>query len=158
KVDGLWENRRNRREAEAVLDVLYQQLKQHGTMRSFGVITFNNTQKDENQNQLDKHMAEPEFGELFSKALNPESCDRDVAIFVQNIENVQGDERDIILFSIGYGPSEPGGRVRSSFGSLNKEGGDNRLNVAVSRAKERIIVVSSIEPGDLNVSTAKNRG
>ena len=158
KVDGLWENRRNRREAEAVLDVLYEQLKQHGTTRSFGVITFNNTQKDEIQNQLDKRMAEPEFGELFSRALNPESGDRDAALFVKNIENVQGDERDIILFSIGYGPSEPGGRVRSSFGSLNKEGGDNRLNVAVSRAKERIIVVSSIEPGDLNVATAKNRG
>jgi very-short-patch-repair endonuclease len=76
---------------------------------------------------------------------------------VKNIENVQGDERDIILFSITYAKNEEG-KVVNRFGDLNKKGGENRLNVAVSRAKEAIIVVSSIEPDELNVTNTANIG
>jgi very-short-patch-repair endonuclease len=94
---------------------------------------------------------------LVEAAKNPASGDMEDSLFVKNIENVQGDQRDIIVFSIGYGPDSTG-RVRANFGALNREGGDNRLNVAVSRSKERIIVISSVDPADLSVANAKNRG
>jgi hypothetical protein len=81
----------------------------------------------------------------------------DTGIFIKNLENVQGDERDIIIFSIGYAPNEMG-KLYTNFGSLSTEGGENRLNVAITRAKTKIIVVTSIEPEDLRVDTAKNQG
>jgi hypothetical protein len=67
--------------------------------------------------------------------------------FVKNLENVQGDERDIIIFSIGYGRDE-GGRFTLNFGPLNKIGGHRRLNVAITRARRRVEVVSSIKASD----------
>lgn len=83
--------------------------------------------------------------------------DLDERIFVKNIENVQGDERDVIIFSIGYAKNKKG-RVYNRFGTLGQQGGENRLNVAVTRAKEGTYVVSSIEPYELNVSGTKNDG
>ena len=80
-----------------------------------------------------------------------------ISFFVKNIETVQGDERDIIIFCIGYARNEKG-RVAINFGWLNQEGGENRLNVAISRAKEKIYVITSIEPEDLVVDTTKNDG
>jgi very-short-patch-repair endonuclease len=80
--------------------------------------------------------------------------------FVKNIENVQGDERDIIIFSIGYAkdPGNPEGEVSMRFGTLNQEGGENRLNVAVTRARKEIIIVCSIDPDKLNIEKTKNEG
>jgi hypothetical protein len=78
-------------------------------------------------------------------------------MFIKNLENVQGDERDIIIFSIGYAENSDG-KVYTSFGSLSAEGGENRLNVAITRAKSKIIVVTSIEPEDLKVDSSKNIG
>ena len=83
--------------------------------------------------------------------------DFDERIFVKNIENVQGDERDIIIFSVAYAKNKEG-RVYSRFGTLGQQGGENRLNVAVTRAKEEIHLVSSIEPYELNVTNAKHDG
>jgi superfamily I DNA and/or RNA helicase len=77
--------------------------------------------------------------------------------FVKNIENVQGDERDIIIFSIGYAPDAKGKMVMQ-FGSLNGQGGENRLNVAVTRAREKIYIISSILPNQLRVEEAQNEG
>lgn len=158
KIDGIWDKRRNTKEALAVCELLFELLKASGDKKTIGVITFNNTQQSEVLDQIDKRKGEdPEFGMLISRAQNPENGNKDAALFVKNIENVQGDERDIIIFSVGYAP-DPTGRVYSRFGTLNKDGGDNRLNVAVSRAKERIYVLSSIEPDQLSVSTSRNRG
>jgi hypothetical protein len=81
----------------------------------------------------------------------------DTGLFIKNLENVQGDERDIIIFSIGYAPNEVG-KIYTNFGSLSGEGGENRLNVAITRAKNKIIVVTSIEPEDLKVEASKNAG
>jgi hypothetical protein len=78
-------------------------------------------------------------------------------LFVKNIENVQGDERDIIIFSIGYAPGKKG-KMKHHFGSLNVRGGENRLNVAVTRAREQIYVISSILPHQLSVENTKNEG
>jgi very-short-patch-repair endonuclease len=70
----------------------------------------------------------------------------DEPLFVKNLENVQGDERDEIILSIGYGPREPGGPVPLRFGPINQEGGERRLNVAVTRARYRTTVVCSFRP------------
>ena len=80
-----------------------------------------------------------------------------ISFFVKNIESVQGDERDIIIFCIGYAKNEKG-RVAINFGWLNQDGGENRLNVAISRAKQKIYVVTSIEPEELIVDYTKNDG
>lgn len=71
--------------------------------------------------------------------------DAEEPIFIKNLENVQGDERDIILFSVGYGPDKRG-KVSMNFGPLNNQGGERRLNVAVSRARYEMIVFSTLQP------------
>ena len=78
-------------------------------------------------------------------------------IFIKNLENVQGDERDIILFSIGYGPDKDG-KVSMNFGPLNNNGGEKRLNVAVSRARREMIVYSSLKASHIDLKRTKARG
>ncbi|HEU5291756.1 MAG TPA: AAA domain-containing protein, partial [Cyclobacteriaceae bacterium] len=73
------------------------------------------------------------------------------------IENVQGDEKDIIIFSVGYAPDK-NGKMNMQFGSLNVAGGENRLNVAITRAREKIIIVSSILPEELKLQGIRNEG
>ena len=80
------------------------------------------------------------------------------SLFVKNLENVQGDERDIIIFSVGYAKNDYD-KVVAQFGPLSNEGGENRLNVAITRAKKKIYVVTSIEPEELDrAETTKNNG
>src|SRR5690606_35908124 len=82
---------------------------------------------------------------------------RDERFFVKNLERVQGDERDAIILSIGYGKGTDG-RMLYRFGPLNQEGGERRLNVAVSRAKSRMTLVSSFTSGDLDPNKLRSRG
>jgi hypothetical protein len=79
-------------------------------------------------------------------------------LFVKNIENVQGDEKDIIIFSVGYAPDKAKKKMNMQFGSLNMVGGENRLNVAVTRAREKIILICSIQPEQLRIDDVKNEG
>jgi hypothetical protein len=80
-------------------------------------------------------------------------------VFVKNVENVQGDERDVILLSIGYGPRSAGGRLDSlNFGPVSKEGGERRLNVLFTRARYRCEVFVSFDSGDIDLSRATNKG
>src|SRR5204862_395066 len=96
--------------------------------RSLGVITFNATQEAAVADELDLlRLERPEFEDLFA-------ADRLENVFVKNLESVQGDERDVILFSVGYG-FDRSGKFTMNFGPLNKEGGFRRLNVAVTRAR-----------------------
>jgi hypothetical protein len=107
---------------------------------------------------IDKEAArDPEFRSYILKESNRKENGEDISLFVKNLENVQGDERDIIIFSIGYAPNESG-RLYTNFGSLSAEGGENRLNVAITRAKSKIIVVTSIEPEELKIESAKHLG
>jgi hypothetical protein len=139
KVEGIWEDKTNRAEAETVVQIIREQLVQHPD-KSIGVITFNI-----HQQQLIMDMLEQ------SDIVLPES------LFVKNIENVQGDERDCIIFSVGYAPTASG-RMQLNFGSLSQVKGENRLNVAVTRARERIVVVCSIYPQQLQVESTANEG
>ncbi|MFL5729565.1 MAG: DEAD/DEAH box helicase, partial [Cytophagaceae bacterium] len=143
KVNGTWENNSNRTEAAEVVS-LVSRLQKEQPDKSIGVVTFNFRQQNLIQDMLEEKAAS-------GKTEIPQS------LFVKNIESVQGDERDIIIFSIGYAPDKRG-RIAAQFGSLNMVKGENRLNVAVSRAKEKIYVVSSIFPAQLEVEGTKNEG
>ncbi|MEM5018413.1 AAA domain-containing protein [Metabacillus indicus] len=154
KANGRWLNQSNEIEALEVAAQLKHLLQQHSD-KTVGIITFNAKQQSKVLDVIDQVAAEDEeFRTLYNELMSRELDER---LFVKNIENVQGDERDIIIFSIGYAKNEEG-KVYNRFGTLNQRGGENRLNVAVTRAKEGIIVVSSIEPEDLNVANSTERG
>ncbi|AKD57735.1 AAA domain-containing protein [Spirosoma radiotolerans] len=147
-VKGTWQQNTNPAEATAVLQLL-DQLVTEMPGRSVGIVTFNFPQQQLIQDMLDSN---PD-GLL---ATPPEKWTA-LQLFVKNIENVQGDERDIIIFSIGYAPDERG-RLSMQFGSLNAKGGENRLNVAVTRARERVYVVTSLWPDQLAIADTANEG
>jgi len=143
--------RSNKTEAQAVvggvLDLLEQQLVS-GEFRSIGIVAFSKVQSSLIEDLLIDALAKhPQLEALANQGDEP--------IFVKNLENVQGDERDIILFSIGYGPDKSG-RVSMNFGPLNQQGGERRLNVAVSRARYAMTVYSSLPSSmiDLERTTA----
>ncbi|MDQ0160022.1 AAA domain-containing protein [Alkalibacillus salilacus] len=154
KSQGQWINQRNNTEAEDTVKLLKDLLiKDHN--KSIGIITFNKKQQETIENLIDNYNEEdPEFSAVYNEVMKRDLDDR---IFVKNIENVQGDERDIIIFSIAYAKNKDG-KVHNRFGTLGQKGGENRLNVAVTRAKEAIHVVASIEPSELDVSNTKNIG
>jgi hypothetical protein len=109
-----------------------------------GIVTFNFKQQNLIQDLLEAYTLES------GKSLP-------ASLFVKNIENVQGDERDIIIFSVGYAPDAKG-RMAMQFGSLNMQGGENRLNVAITRAREQIYIISSIMPPQLKTDDTLHRG
>ncbi len=154
KVDGRWLNQCNEVEAKAVVELLKKLLIKN-PKKTVGIITFNAKQQDKIQDIIDAQIeTDQEFGVLYQQIM---SRDLDERIFVKNIENVQGDERDIIIFSIAYAKNQEG-RVYNRFGTLGQQGGENRLNVAVTRSKEEIHLVTSIEPNELSVDSTKNDG
>lgn len=158
KVDGVWINRQNEKEAKTVVELVSDILKTRQENETIGIITFNATQKDLIEDMLEENCyKDSNFKALYSKEIDREDGDEDVSMFVKNIENVQGDERDIIIFSTGYAKNE-NGRVSVNFGSLSQDGGENRLNVAISRAKRQIHIITSIEPEELSVDGTKNLG
>ena len=143
RVEGTWENNANKTEAEAVVKLI-KKLAYDKPGKTVGVVTFNITQQNEIADLIDQEQAK-------DATLWPEE------LFVKNIENIQGDERDIIIFSTAYGP-DANGKVSMNFGSLNMPKGANRLNVAITRAKEKIYIISSIWPDALKVESSKNDG
>jgi len=143
QVSGVWENQTNEVEAETVATRVFEIASQYPE-KEIGVVTFNSPQ----QMLIMDHL---EAMSLATGKPVPSS------LFVKNIENVQGDERDYIIFSVGYAPDKHG-KMMMQFGSLNAAGGENRLNVAVTRAREKIILVTSILPEQLTVSEIKNEG
>lgn len=148
-VKGVWQQNTNKSEAEAVLALL-DQLAVELPGRSIGIVTFNYPQQQLIQDMLEGSVTGQPQG-----AEPPRTYP--TSLFVKNIENVQGDERDIIIFSVGYAPDEHG-RLSMQFGSLNTKGGENRLNVAVTRARERVYVVTSLWPEQLIIADTANDG
>lgn len=152
--DGIYERggeRVNRVEAEAIVEEVIRRIQDpHLVKQSIGIVTFSSVQ----QTLIDKLITERILAdETRSVALSalPEE------LFVKNLENVQGDERDVILFSVGYGPDKAG-RLTMNFGPLNQEGGWRRLNVAVSRARREMVVFTNIDPHTFTVPVSAARG
>ena len=159
KVEGKWVNRTNPIEAARVTELLREILTTRKNNETVGIITFNSDQQSCIADSIDAMAkSDPTFRALISAERYRTEDGEDRSLFIKNLENVQGDERDVIIFSIGYAPGESTGRIYSNFGSLSTEGGENRLNVAITRAKSKVYVVTSIEPEDLKVDDAKNLG
>ncbi|TNY27180.1 hypothetical protein BV497_04720 [Fulvimonas soli] len=161
--DARYEDGRNDVEAEKVVDLVHELL---GRLQppTIGIITFNLSQRLAVLDAIDKRRAsDGEFAQRYAAAEAHEQLDD--RPFVKNIENVQGDERDVILFTLGHAPVERVHKTRgvqryvpARFGPLGQRGGERRLNVAVSRAREEAIVVASFHPDQLSVARAKNDG
>lgn len=140
----------NKEEANAIVKEVVSRCKDESLSKhSIGIVTFNKKQQDLISDLLD---------EAFSKDSKLNKFPGGEEIFVKNLENVQGDERDCILFSICFGPNKKSGTMSINFGPLSREKGERRLNVAVSRAKEEMIVFSSCYAKDIRSGVSKNEG
>ena len=138
-----YEGRRNAGEA-AYLAQLVRELLRRDTKLSIGVVAFSEAQQGEIESALEALAGEDaDFGARLEEEYAREEDDQFCGLFVKNLENVQGDERDIILLSICYGP-DANGRMLMNFGPINQRGGEKRLNVIFSRARHHMAVVSSI--------------
>src|SRR5262249_44425921 len=137
-------------EARRTAELILEHFRGHPE-KSLGVIAFSQRQQMRILDELEhlRHVY-PDLEEFFREG-------REEPFFVKNLENVQGDERDVIFLSVGYGPDETG-RVGLRFGPLNRQGGERRLNVAVTRARERMTVVSSLRARDVDLSRTSSVG
>ncbi len=137
--DGIYDRggkRDNLKEAEKVADLVFEHFQNY-PKKTLGVVTFSIAQMNAVEEAIDRRLKEqPEFEHFFKE-------DRLEGFFVKNLENVQGDERDVVFFSVGYGYDQQG-QMTMNFGPLNKPGGERRLNVAVTRAREKVVLITSI--------------
>lgn len=143
--------RTNMVEAKIVAQAIVAHARDRADL-SLGVAAFSVAQRRAILDQLEvlRRTLPPEV-EAFFQAHHSEP------FFVKNLENVQGDERDVIFISVGYGPTVPGGRVPMRFGPLSSEGGERRLNVLISRAKQRCEVFASMTDEDIDPDFAASR-
>jgi hypothetical protein len=112
---------------------------------SIGVVAFSQAQRVEIESALNAlASSDRDFRNALDLEEEREHEGQYVGLFVKNLENVQGDERDIIILSVCYGP-DPKGRMIMNFGPINQNGGEKRLNVIFSRAKRHMMIVSSID-------------
>lgn len=140
----------NRKEAEAVVAEVVRRLKT--SSKSIGVVTFNGDQQRLIENMLDQaRRSDPALEPHFDKNQAREP------ILVKNIENVQGDERDVIIFSVAVGPDKTG-RVTAQISSLNGEGGHRRLNVAITRARSELLVFATLRAEQIDLGRTRAKG
>ena len=145
RVDGVYASQTNPEEAERVVDVLERLWSVPETHRpSVGVVTFNRRQADLVETALaNRGQVDPDFMAQLRRERDRRQDGEDMGFFVKNVENVQGDERDVIVFSTTFG-RDARGAFRRHFGVLGKTGGERRLNVAVTRARDKVVLVTSI--------------
>jgi very-short-patch-repair endonuclease len=150
--DGIYDRgkrRDNRREAQVVSQLALEHF-QRFPEQSLGIIAFSEAQADAIREQIEILGKEYPDLETFCSDNSPQ-------FFLKALENVQGDERDAIILSVGYARDDQG-KLYLNFGPLNKLGGERRLNVAVTRAKSKITLVSSIVAGDIDLTGTKSKG
>ena len=143
--------RQNKAEAEAIVHEVCRRLRDENLRgESMGIVAFSAAQQNLIEDTLTDCMArDASLQELADQLHEP--------IFIKNLENVQGDERDVILFSIGYG-ADSMGQLSMNFGPLNKVGGERRLNVAVSRARCEMLVFSTMTSDQIDLRRTKAKG
>ena len=148
--------RTNRIEAEAVVKFIIDFAEKQEILPSIGVVAFSKAQSNLIEDLLNARLQK-------NKNVQKKLDECHEPLFIKNLENVQGDERDLIIFSIGYGPDK-NGNVSLNFGPINQGGGERRLNVAVSRAREEMVIFTSLKPyhipnegiGSKGVQTLRN--
>ena len=143
--------RTNRVEADRVVDLVFRHFRTRPEGESLGVVALSRAQADLIEQLIEeRRIRERDVEGRFSEM-------PDEPFSVKNLENVQGDERDHIIISVGYGPTVASGAVPNRFGPINSAGGERRLNVVVSRAKQRIDLVHSLRATDINSEQAGAR-
>ncbi|HBS33432.1 MAG TPA: DUF3320 domain-containing protein [Parvularcula sp.] len=155
RVEGAYDRggrRTNKIEAEALVKRVAEHAANNAHL-SLGIVAFSSAQRTAIEELLEfERRRNPALDTLLREGKRED-------VFVKNIENVQGDERDVILISIGYGPFQPGGRLPSmSFGPVNWDGGERRLNVLFTRARLRCEVFASFDPGDIDLNRTTKTG
>jgi hypothetical protein len=154
RVDGHFDrgaSRTNAVEARAVVAEIAARLRNPITADdSIGVVTFNIQQRD-----LILNLLEDSPDRLIQQRMSPTATE---PIFVKNLENVQGDERDLILFSLAFSTNPETGQLPLNFGPLSQVGGERRLNVAITRARRQVLLFASFDPGDLDLSRTSALG
>lgn len=153
RVNGIYDRgntKRNRKEAEALVREVVRRLQDRELKkRSIGVVTLSEVQRDEIERLLLREIAKLSLEEIAFGGREP--------LFVKNLENVQGDERDVILFSVCYG-RDGEGKLSYNFGALNRADGWRRLNVACSRAREEMTVFASIAAAEIDLKRTSSKG
>lgn len=149
RVQGVYDrggSRTNRAEAAAIVAAIEEHyLDPRRKAESLGVVTFNQAQQNLIEKLLDaRRQASTPLDQAIAQT-------RTEPLFIKNLENVQGDERDVIFFSVTYGP-DAAGKVSLNFGPLNLEGGQRRLNVAVSRARQGVVIFSTLQPEQIDLA------
>ena len=148
KIDGTYgrgKSRTNKAEANEVVRIIKEQLL---NTASIGVVTLSEAQRSAVEDTLNSYSR---HDTVLADLINSDG------IFIKNLENVQGDEKDVIILSTGYGRDE-NGKITMNFGPINSTGGEKRLNVAITRARKKFIVVSSMDPEDIRVPVSAGRG
>lgn len=140
----------NNIEAKRVVNTLFDLIEKNKD-KSIGIVTFNMSQENLIYKMIEEKRRKNKIYESFF------SEEKEEPFFVKNLETVQGDERDIIILSTTFGP-DINNKQSTNFGPINKEGGYKRLNVAITRAKERLIVISSIDTSRILKSSLNNKG
>ncbi len=155
QVDGVYDRggkRDNRKEGAAIVQRVAEHARENASL-SLGIATFSSAQRNLITELLEVARRQDSILDGFLHGGGTED------VFVKNLENVQGDERDVILISVGYGPSTQGGRLGSmSFGPVNADGGERRLNVLFTRARVRCEIFASFDPGDIDLSRVSREG
>jgi primosomal replication protein N'' len=145
EVNGIYQDRTNRLEAEQVVALLARRWASYAEPRpTIGIVTFNRDQADLIEELLEARAEhDAGFRASYIRELQRREDGEDVGLFVKNVENVQGDERDWIIFSTTFG-RDRNGRFRRHFGVLGQEGGERRLNVAITRARQKVVILTSM--------------
>ena len=149
---GIFENRRNAPEAEFVVKAVMEHMEKRPD-ESLGVVTLNLEQRDLIEELLDKRLRTDPFASAYQERMNNGA----EPFFVKNLENVQGDERDVMFVSVTYGP-DARGNLYQRFGPINGANGHRRLNVLFTRAKKRTEIFSSLDPDKIRTNASSPWG
>ncbi|WP_417785371.1 protein kinase domain-containing protein [Tenacibaculum sp.] len=151
RVNGIYNEQTNETEAEVLIEYLsnHWQLPENEIL-STGIVTFNKKQADLIEDKIEeKALSDETFMEVLNRERNKQQEGEAMGFFVKNVENVQGDERDMILFSTTFGLNKQG-VFRRNFGALGHRGGERRLNVAITRARHKVVIATSMPIKDIS--------
>lgn len=150
---GCFVNRKNLEEAKIISEAVREHFR-HRPEESLGVVAMSADQKLQIERAIETLTKDDA---VFQKWLDKDAT-RSESLFIKNLENVQGDQRDVIFISMTYGPQEPGGKVYQRFGPINSDVGWRRLNVLFTRSKKRMHIFSSMGSDDIVASSTSKRG
>ena len=150
---GCFVNRKNLEEAKIISEAVREHFRKHPE-ESLGVVAMSAEQKLQIESAIETLAKEDD---VFQRWLDENQAESE-SLFVKNLENVQGDERDIIFISMTYGPQEPGGKVYQRFGPINSDVGWRRLNVLFTRSRKRMHIFSSMGSDDIVASSTSKKG